>query len=256
MLVRAFLGSGALAPEYVWAADRSQAKLDELSAKFPGIHIASNRQTAAHCDLLFLSLTAADTATVLAEIDPEISSGQLLLSTTGVIPLKELEDRVPCRMARLIPSVAQEVGAGIALLMYGSRVTTEDRSQLENLLSGISQPIVITESLAHPAMALASAGPALLAYVLQSMAEEAVRSNSELSPELARQLVLETAGATMRLVSEANMTAEEIISRVATRGGMTALAIEVLSRYVPQAWRTVFRETADRAAKARESLLL
>jgi hypothetical protein len=37
------------------------------------------------------------------------------------------------------------------------------------------------------------------------MAEEAVRNNSELSPELARKLVQETAGATMRLVSEAKL---------------------------------------------------
>jgi competence protein ComER len=256
MLVRAFLGSGALAPEYVWVSNRSQEKLDELSAKFPGIHIASNRQLAAHCNLLFLSLTAADTALVLGEIDPELSSGQLLLSTTGVIPLKDLEDRVPCRVARLIPSVAQEIGAGIALLMYGSRVTTEDRSRLENLLSGISQPIAITESLAHPTMGLASGGPALIAYVLQSMAEEAVRSNPELPPELARKLVYETAGATVRLLCEANMTAEEVIRRVATPGGMTALAIEVLSRYVPQAWRSMLRETAERATKARQSVVL
>jgi competence protein ComER len=78
------------------------------------------------------------------------------------------------------------------------------------------------------------------------MAEEAVRSNAELSPELVRNLVQETASATMRLVSEANMTPEEIIRRVAIPGGKTALAIEVLSRYVPQAWRSVFRKTAER----------
>lgn len=46
------------------------------------------------------------------------------------------------------------------------------------------------------------------------------------------------------------------IRRVAVPGGMTALAIEILSRYVPQAWQTVFRETAGREAKSRESLAL
>jgi pyrroline-5-carboxylate reductase len=60
----------------------------------------------------------------------------------------------------------------------------------------------------------------------------------------------------MRLISDANMTTEEIIGRVAAPGSMTALAIEILSRYVPQGWQTMFRETAQRAAKARESLVL
>jgi competence protein ComER len=65
---------------------------------------------------------------------------------------------VYCRVAQLIPSITQEIGAGIALLMYGSRVTTQDRSLLENLLGRISRPVVITESLARPAIGLASGG--------------------------------------------------------------------------------------------------
>jgi len=110
--------------------------------------------------------------------------------------------------------------------------------------------VVIPETVARPAIGLASGGPAMLAYVLQSVAEEAVRNKSELSPELARKLLRETAGATTRLVSEANMTTEEIIRRVSPPGGMTALAIETLSSFVPQARRTVFRATSERANKA------
>ena len=256
MLVRAFLREGALAPEHVWAATRSQATLDALAAKFPGIHIASDSQVAQECDLMFLCLGAADTATVLARIDSALSPGQLLLTTAGAIPLTRLEERVPCRVAKLIPSITQEIGAGIALLIYGSRVTPEDRSLLENLLMRISEPIAITDSLALPAIGLASGGPALLAYLLQSMAEEAVRSNAELSPELARRLVVETAAATMKLITEANMTIEELILRVAAPGGMTALSIEILSRYVPQAWQSAFQETEQRANKARDSPVL
>jgi competence protein ComER len=256
MLVRALLRSHTLAVENVWAANRSEGKLKALAAEFPGIHVANNRKLAANCDLIFLCVSAADAAETLAQMDGELYPGQLLVTTTGAISLKTLEARVPCRVAKLIPSITQEIGAGIALLMYGSRVTAEDRNLLENLLGRISKPMAIPESLARPAIGLASGGPALMAYLLQSMADEAVRSNAELSPELARKLVQETAGATMRLVSEANMTTEEIIRRVAVPGGMTALAIDILSQHVPQAWQTVFRKTAERETKTRESLVL
>jgi len=56
----------------------------------------------------------------------------------------------------------------------------------------------------------------------------------------------------MKLISETNMTSGDIVRRVAIPGGMTALAIEILSRHVPQAWQTVFRETAERQRKTRE----
>jgi competence protein ComER len=256
MLVRAFLRSGALAPKDVWAANRSTARLDALAIEFPRIQIASNCEVIANCELVFVSVSAADTAAVLAQIEGQLHTGQLLVTTTAAILLGALEDRVPCRVAKLIPSITQEVSAGIALLMYGSRVTTEDRHRLENLLSRISEPVAIPESVARPAIGLASGGAALLAYLLQSMAEEAVRSNPELSPELAHKLVRETAGATARLLTEANMSTEEIVGRVAAPGSMTALGIEILSRSVPGAWQATFREVTRREAEVRKTLVL
>ena len=256
MLIRALLRSRALAVENVWAANRSEGKLTALAAEFPGIHVASNRKLAANCDLIFLCLKAADAASVLAQMDPELRPGQLLVTTASQIPLQALENRVPCRMAKLIPSITQEIGAGVALLMYGSRATADDHRLLGDLLGHISHPIVIRESQSRPTIGLASGGPAFVAYLLESMAEEAARSNPDFPPELASCLVQETATATLRLMAEANMNPAEVIRRVALPGGMTALGIEVLSHYVPQAWQAVFRETAEREKSACETLAL
>jgi competence protein ComER len=180
----------------------------------------------------------------------------LLVTTNAIVSLKALEERVPARLAKLIPSITQEIGGGIALLIYGARVTEEDRNLLAGLLGHISEPISITETMVRPAAGLASGGPALIAYILQSMADEAAGSNSEVPPELAQKLVEETMSATMRLVGERKMTLDQIIRRVAVPGGMTAMSIEILSRYLPQAWEIVFRETAARQERTRESLIL
>jgi len=256
MLFRAMVRSRALAVENVWAANRSEGKLKALAAEFPGIHIASDRKLAANCDLIFLCLKPGDAASALAQMDPELYPGQLLVTTASQITLQVLEDRVPCRVAKLIPSITQEIGAGVALLMYGSRATADDRKLLEDLLGHISHPVVITESQSRPAIGLASGGPAFVAYLLESMAQEAARINPDFPPELARSLVLETAAATLRLMAEGNMSTEEVICRVALPGGMTALGLETLSRYVPQAWQAVFRDSAEREKRARETLVL
>jgi competence protein ComER len=256
MLLRSLLRTWALVPGNVWAANRSQAKLDALASEFPGIHVAGSRQLAASCDLLFLCVKSGDAASLLAQMDAELYPGQLLVTTASAIPLKMLEDRVPCRVAKLIPSIPQEIGAGVSLLIYGARVTPEDRRLLEDLLKRISRPVVITEAQARPAIALASGGPALIAYLLESMAQEAVRYNPELSPELASTLVQETASATMRLMAEGKMSEQEVIRRVATPGGMTELGIRILSQHLPQAWQAVFRQTADREKSMRDTLAL
>jgi competence protein ComER len=246
MLVRALLRARALAVENVWAANRSEGKLKALAAEFPGIHLANVRKLAASSDLIFLCLKAGDAASVLSQMSPVLHPDQLLVTMASQIPLHSLEDRVPCRMAKLIPSITQEIGAGVTLLIYGSRATADDHKMLGDLLGPISHPIVIGESQAHPAIGLASGGPAFVAYLLASMAEEAARCNPDLPPELAFSLVRETATATLRLMGETNMNPEEVIRRVALPGGMTALGMQVLPRYVPQAWQAVFRETAPR----------
>ncbi|HLJ50904.1 MAG TPA: pyrroline-5-carboxylate reductase dimerization domain-containing protein [Bryobacteraceae bacterium] len=242
MLLRSILRSCAIAPATTYAANRSPIQI-------PGIHVMASAELTACCDLIFLCVHATEIPAVLSDIASSLTAEKLLVTTSATISLQKLEDQVPCRVAKLIPSITQEIGAGITLLMYGSRMTPGDRTLLEELLNRISQPIVIPESLARPSIGLTSGGPALIAYLLQSMAEEAVRSNPELSPELARHMVYETATATLRLLLEANLSPEEIIHRVAVPGGMTALSLEVLARHVPQAWQTVFRETAQRQAK-------
>ena len=256
MLVRALLRARALAVENVWAANRSEGKLTALAAEFPGIHVASDRKLAANCDLIFLCLKAPDAVSVLAQMAPELHPGQLLVTTASQISLQALENRVPCRMAKLIPSITQAIGAGVALLMYGSRATADDHKLLDDLLRHISHPIEIAESQSRPAIGLASGGPAFVAYLLESMAEEAARSNRDFPPDLAISLVQETAAATLRLMAEADMKPEEVIRRVALPGGMTALGIEVLSRYVPQAWQAIFSESAETEKSARKTLVL
>jgi len=256
MLVRALLRAGAFSPPDVWIANRSAEKWKSFAAEFPGIHPASSRDLAAGCDLVFLCVGAGDLPIVLAEMESNLYPGQLLLTTASVVPLKVLEDRVPCRVAKLIPSVTQEIAAGIALLMYGSRITPEDRKLLEELLGRISHVVVISESQARPAISLTSGAPALMAYLLQSMAEEAVRVNPQLSPEVALSMVLETAAATLRLMETQKMAPQDVIRRVAVPGGMTALSLESLARSLPQAWQAIFEKTAEREEKARTTLTL
>lgn len=256
MLVRALLCAGRLSPSEVWLSNRSPQKLASLAAEFPGVHPANNREVAAHCDLIFLCVGGPDTSIVLAEMDANLYPGQLLLTTANVVPLRALEDRVPCRVAKLIPSITQEVAAGITLLMYGSRITEGDRCLLEDLLGSISHVVPIAESQARPAISLTSGAPALIAYLLQSMAEAAVHDNPGITREMAHSMVQETAAATINLMEKSKMTPQDVIQRVAVPGGMTALSIDILSRSIPQAWAAIFQRIAEKEKQSRTNLVL
>ena len=159
MLVRAFLRKQALPAENVWVANRSLPKLHALEAKFPGIRIATSSQLAGNCDVIFLCVRPADSAAGLAEIGSELLPTKLLVTLASLITLESLESRVPCKTAKLIPSITQEIGRGVALLQYGSRITREDRRLLEQLLGSICEPVVMPDTMIALPPIWSPAGP-------------------------------------------------------------------------------------------------
>ncbi|MFO7172697.1 MAG: pyrroline-5-carboxylate reductase dimerization domain-containing protein [Bacillota bacterium] len=248
MLVRSLVRHGALAPEQVWAANRTPGKLEALRAAVPGIHTAPTA-TVSTCPVVFLCVKPGDTRAALAEMEPALRADQLLILLSNLVPIAGVEEQVPCRVAKVIPSLAQEAGCGIALVMYGRRVTPRDRQWLEGLLGAISRPLVIEESQGRTCADLTSCGPAFLACVLREMALAASRQQPDLPPEMAAAMVRETVLATARLL-EAGMDFEAIIRRVAVPGGVTAAGLAVLEEQIPGTWEQLLTATRHREENA------
>lgn len=253
MLVRAFVKSAAIAADRVWVSNRTPQKLAALAAEVPGIHTADNQAIAARCRLLFLCMKHTDLEQALAGLP--LTAEHLLVTLSSPVPFAWFEQRLPSRVAKFVPAVTQEIGRGPSLLIWGSRITAEDASQLRQLASAISVPVIIPEQHRRLAADVASAGPAFLAYLLFSMAEAAVRYDPSFAPEVAHTLAREMAIGTAALLAEKDMSYDELIRRVATPGGMTAKGLEILAEHLPPVWRELFaaleQRENDLAAKFR-----
>lgn len=256
MLIRTLVRSGALRPGQIWAANRTPARLEQLAAQVPGIRCAPAAVVAEACPVLFLCVKPGDTAAALAEIGPALRADQLLIILSNMLSLAAVEARVPCRVAKLIPSLAQQVGAGISLLMFGPRVTPPDRDLLTGLMGQISQPLVVAEHQGRTCSDLTSCGPAFLACALLEMARAAQRVQPDLPPELTEALVRDTALATARLLTEGGLSYAAVMERIAVPGGITAEGLQVLRQLLPPAWETVFRTTREREERKQERLHL
>lgn len=243
MLVRALVRSGALRPGQVWAANRTPAKLQQLAQDVPGIHTAPPAAVARAAHVLFLCVKPGETATALDQVRAELRPDQLLVTLSNMIPIAGVEARVPCRVAKVIPSLAQQAGGGVALVMYGQRVRAADRETLERLLAAIARPLVVEEHQGRTCSDLTSCGPAFLAYVLREMARAATEVQPDLPLSLAEAMVKETVLATARLLVEGGLQFDEIMARVAVPGGITAEGLRVLAERVPRAWRECLTTT-------------
>ena len=249
MLIRALVRGGAVTPAQVWVSNRSPQKLARLAGEVPGIHTADSARVVAECSMVFLCVKHGDTAAALDAMHAQLRPDQLLITLASVLPLPWLEERVPCRVAKVIPSLTQEVLKGPCLVIWGSRIRPPDAAMVRGLLERISLPVIIPEAQRRICADLASAAPAFLAWLLASMAEAATRFQPDLATEVASTLVREMAIGTAALLADQSVTFEEIVRRVATPGGMTEAGLGVLGRQMPGIWEQLYREMQNREAE-------
>ena len=256
LLIDAFIGSGALQAPQITASNRTTAKAEKIAARYPGLRaVPSNREAAIGMDIVFLCVKPLEYKQVIDELRGALAPDQILVSVTSPVMLEQLEDWLPCKIAKVIPSITNLVRCGATLCMYGKRMNEADKTRMNELLSFISTPLAIDEQHTRIVSDLSSCGPAFMAFLLQRFIDAAVEETS-LSREEARIVAGSMLHGTGRLLTEGGMTPEELQSRVAVPGGITAKALALLDDELGSLFNAVIRTTHAKYAEDLERVML
>ncbi|WP_410767923.1 late competence protein ComER [Fontibacillus sp. BL9] len=243
LLIEAFLRSGALHPHYICASNRSSQKAELLAKRHPGLRVTgSNAEAANGSQIIFLCVKPLDYPAVIDELDGIVDERQTVVSITSPVQIRMLEERIPSKIAKIIPSITHSALSGASLCIYGSRILPEDRLLLEQLMSSISIPLSIRETETRIASDIASCGPAFIAFILQQWAEAASQLTGIGRSEAIR-LGSEMLHGTGKLLTEGGFTPEELQRRVAVPGGVTAEGIAVLHSGLSRVFSSLIEAT-------------
>lgn len=256
LLIEAFVKAGAMHPANITVSSRTRSRAESLVQRIPGLKLAaSNVEAARQADLLFLCVKPADFHAVLTELAPHLEPQQIAVSITSPVTLSQLECYLPCKVAKIIPSIVNAVRSGAVLMMWGSRLNATDQIRLMQLLANIGRPVEIAERDVRIASDLSSIGPAFFAYLLEEFIDSAVARagiDRAAAETLAKEMLLGTA----RLLVEQGFSPHELQSRVSVPGGITADALEVLKDGTLGAFGDVFRMTHEKFASDLEKVAL
>ncbi len=234
----------AVGPGRLFAAGRSPASVARLREAVPGAAVLPPAELPLRAGLIVLCVRNADLPAVLDELRPRLTDRHVLITVNNGLPLRALAEAVPGPVAKLIPSVGNDIGAGATLLVPGPRLTAQDTEDLLVLLRSFSTPFVIEEGQGRAATDLASCGPALVAGAVRAMVDAQQERGAPLPRELAEQLVAQSLHALSRLIGR-GARLDDIVDRVAVPGGNTAAALDAAENDLAAAWRAAFRATAD-----------
>lgn len=245
LLIDAFLSSGALEPCDVLASNRSPNRLLQLQQRHPGISIGSNRETAQGSEIVFICVKPLEFKTLTDEIASSLRSEQIVVSITSPVMLHHLESTLPSKIAKVIPSITHRVKSGTSLCIFGSRLNKKDRLLLQQLLSFIGVPLEIQEKHTRIASDFSSCGPAFISYFIERWIEAAVEAtgiDQELITRLAGEMLLGTG----KLLTQGELTPQELQERVAVRGGITAEALGHLRTSLEGVFERLILTTHDK----------
>jgi pyrroline-5-carboxylate reductase len=252
MIIEGFLSSKVLKPDEIIISTRTTSKLEKIKKEYPPIEITNdNAYLSGKCDKIFLFVGTSAVKEVIDEIKGELSENSHITYIAAALTVSTLESIFPGKITKVIPSLTSEVKEGVSLVYHNKKITKEDAEFVNNLFNSISQVNIIKEEDFEVGTNLTSCSPAFIALIFMKFAEAGVKY-SNLTKEESNDMVIKTLYGTAKLLQDGNMNFQEVISRVATKGGITEEGVKILENKLPAIFDELFKTTLDKHKKIKK----
>jgi pyrroline-5-carboxylate reductase len=198
-------------------SDSGSGRAKELAEELGG-EAVSNGTIASRADLVLLAVKPNK----LDDVAPDLAGAKEVVSVLAATPLDRLRPALPDaeHVLRVMPNVGVEVREGV--LCVAGTTSEEARGKLELL----GHVVALPEEDFDAATAVMGCSPAYLALAVEAIADAGAADG--LDPELARELVVETAVGTAELLRKHHP--EAVRKAVASPGGSTEKGLLALER--------------------------
>jgi pyrroline-5-carboxylate reductase len=244
MLLNGFIDSNIISPSNLFVSTKTKEKLSLL--KDEGVNIClANNELIDMCDLIFICVKPLEFKDVLDEVINYLSLSKHIISIAGSLTISHLEKFFNGKITRILPTLVSEIKMGITLVTHNAKVTSEDIIFLDELLKSISDVRVIPESEFELVSVLTSCAPGLISAIFREYVNSAL-IHSNMSKEDIINIVSKTLYGTSKLFIDKNYSFDEMIKRVATKGGATEGGVQVLENRLPDVFNEMFLKTFER----------
>lgn len=240
MLLWKFSEAAKIAKQDLFVSNRTESKLEEAKDI---AQVVSNKDLAASSDIVFVCVRPSDLKTVLEEIRDSINADALLVSLNGSVSFESIRKVIDIRTAKVIPSLTAEIGRSQTLLCFDERVS--DKDALKDLLSCIGDVIELPENEMGMGSELVSCMPGFIASIFDVICKSA-EGHTSIPGEQIVKMVLSTMSATGELMLQKEMSFEDVVTRVATKGGITEEGTKVVYEGFPETADLLFAKTLEK----------
>ena len=228
-LVRGLVESSVY-PQNISVFDVDKKKLDAIRKETPVRTAKSSRLCATLADVVILAVKPQILQELIEEISTVVGKDTLVLSIAAGVPLARLEQffkKTVC-VVRAMPNMPALVGCGMSAFSLGRHAQSKHRKAAEAILSALGEAAQVPEKWLDLVTAISGSGPAYYFLFSEKMIEAAYELGMKV--DLAKKLVYQTALGSARMLVQTQEDPEDLISRVASKGGTTEAALKVFQK--------------------------
>jgi pyrroline-5-carboxylate reductase len=179
-------------------------------------------------DAILLALKPQVAAATAPSVAPFVKSKTVVISIMAGRTIASLAAALPsAAIVRAMPNTPAAIGRGISVAVANKRVDAAGKKLAHDLLAAVGAvEWVEDETLIDAVTAVSGSGPAYVFLLAESLAQAGVAAG--LPAELAQTLARETVAGAGELLHRSPLAAAKLRENVASPGGTTAAALEIL----------------------------
>jgi len=229
-MLSAVLGKRLSQPQAISVSDISQSRRQHLEQKYGVVVMSDNRQAVKRGDVVVLAIKPQNLAEVMAELNGQLKSAQLVLSIVAGARIDTL-----CRgldhhcVVRAMPNTPAQIGQGISVWTATAEVTEQQKGWVGSILGAMGKEIYVDdEKYIDMATAVSGSGPAYIFLFAESLIEAA--RHIGLPRDMAQELVVQTLLGSGHFLQKSGKEPLELRRMVTSPGGTTAEALAQLEK--------------------------
>ncbi len=219
-----------VAPSGVIAAARRGDRAAAISDSY-GIRVTSAAEAAGLAQTLVITVKPQDMASLLDEIAPRVTAGQLVISVAAGITTGFIADRLGTDIAvvRVMSNTPVLVDEAMSVISAGRHAGEQHLRRTEELLRPVGKVQRIPESQQDAATALSGSGPAYVYFLVEAMVDAGILLGMPRASAL--EMVKQAVYGAATMLRESGEHPVILREAVTSPGGTTINAIRELERH-------------------------
>ena len=223
---QSFLSAHITTQKDMMILEKSPEKAIELAKKDIGTVYGEPEECLNIADLIIFAVKPQDCNALFTRLKPLVNPQQVFLSIMAGVKIATIADTLNApKVIRAMPNLPAQVGMGMTAFTSSDDVTRIELVMVQNLINTTGKSVYVEdESFIDAATAISGSGPAYVYYFMDAMIKAAREMGfAESAAEL---LVKQTFRGAVDLYNKSDLTCEDWIKRVSSKGGTTEAAMK------------------------------